>query len=152
MYASVVHSAGQRATLSPQRVKEFENMMKNLVKEGREWEQARVAKQGKKAIPYKPAENPFAPLYKPDQEVLVRVDKYHIPAVRYIPESAKEEQKPLLVAVAGGSVPPPNPPGDGKNPDFYKDLSKLKKMVASDNLANAGNNNFEKNLNTSFKQ
>ena len=149
MFASVSHSVGQRTTLSPQRVEEFENMMKNFVKQGREWEQAKAAKQGKKAIIYKPAENPFAPLYKPDQEVLVKVDKYHIPPARYIPEPVKEEPKQLLVAAAGGSVPPP---GDGKNPDIYKDLSKLEKLAASDNLASINNNSFEKNLNTNFKK
>ena len=88
---SPVFSEAKTVALQPKTVEAFEGMMRDLVKEARNYKSPFAAKQ-KEIIIHNPAKNPFAPLYRPDREVLYTMDKYH----QFEPpkglSSVKEEQ------------------------------------------------------------
>ena len=119
--------------VQPRTVEAFEGMMKDLLKEAKNYKSPFVAT--KKPVVHNPAKNPFAPLYRPDREILYTVDKYH----PFEPPKSlyKERPKEKVFAAAGGSVPPP---GDGNgssniNKNIEKVLVDNKNNILSDNYA-----------------
>ena len=87
MVVGMYQTVGQKVTKNPRTVEEFETMMKETLKEARGYVSPFVKKsaEDKKVITYDPKKNPFAPLYRPDREIIVKKDKYHqIDPVVYI--------------------------------------------------------------------
>ncbi len=131
IYGSVSKEVSQ-----PKTVEAFEGMMKNLLKEAKNYKSPFVAQQ-KEVIIHNPAKNPFAPLYRPDREVLYTMDKFHQaepPRNFYKQEPPKEK----IFAAAGGTVPP-----DDKPSNFNKNLPKVladnKNNIMYDNKADLKN-------------
>lgn len=115
-----VYTSGMRIVAQPRTVEGFETMMKGLAKEAKTYKspfvpkskvENPVIKAKKEIVVYDPSKNPFAPLYKPDSQVLYKLDAYH---QFEPPKYAGEKQKPkqLRYAVASNTVPPEDKPSN----------------------------------------
>jgi hypothetical protein len=126
---------------SPRNVAEFENMMKKLVKESKGYKSPFVAAPDKEIIIHDPKKNPFAPLYRPDKEVLYKLDKYH----KF--EPPKDLRKNV---VSKDCKVAPNFPSEDKPDNFnkYKNLPKYEYIKNNSGIYNAkknyNNNMFKK--------
>ena len=138
-------SFGERIAKSPKTVEEFEAMMKESVKIGKTYVSPFVKKtpeNKKEVIIHDPQKNPFAPLYRPDKEVIYTKDKYHIIDPPRVLGNKKEEPKKLLVAVGAGSVPPSGGGGTPpeKDPKIFninlEKIADMKNSFVKENLNN----------------
>lgn len=147
MVVGLYRSVEQGVVRNPKTVEEIETMVKQSLKEVKNYKNPFQNKQinEKRIVIHDPAKNPFAPLYRPDKEVLFTKDKYHIiEPPRYIAPK-KEEPKVLLVAAGAGGIPPSGNGGD-KSP-FIKDLTKYAKYSGVNNSIPSKNSNmYNKNI------
>lgn len=148
MVVGMYRTIEQKVVSNPRTVEEFEAMMKESVKQSKNYVSPFVKKKpsdAKEVIIHDPKKNPFAPLYRPDKEVIFYIkDKYHIAEPpRYL--GAKEEKpKVLLVAAGAGGVPPSNNGGDKSS--FIKDLTKFEKYKNVKNTFEQDSSMYNKNI------
>lgn len=116
MVAGMHKSMGQNVFGTPKTIEEFENVMKKVVNASKEYKRPQ---ETKKIIVHDPAKNPFAPLYRPDREVIFVKDKYHATPMLDLRKEVKPE-KPLRFAVGAGGIPPEKDPSMYNNIDFEK--------------------------------
>ncbi len=135
MVAGIFGSVSKGSS-QPKTVEAFEGMMKNLVAEAKSYKSPFVADK-KKIVVHDPKRNPFAPLYRPDREVLYTMDKYHQAEP---PRSLYKEQPPKekVFAVAGGTVPPGDEPSNF-NKNLPKVLADNKNSITYNNKADLKN-------------
>ena len=147
MVVGMYQGAKQTVTRNPRTVEEFEEMMKESVKAAKGYKSPFVKKtpsDSKKVIVHDPAKNPFAPLYRPDREVLVTKDRYHITEPARVLGKKEEEPRVLLVAAGAGGVPPSNNGGDKSL--FIKDLTKFEKYENVKNTFEQDTSMYNKNI------
>lgn len=136
---SPVFNEAKVVALQPKTVEAFEGMMRDLVIKSRNYKSPFAAKQ-KEIIIHNPAKNPFAPLYRPDREVLYTMDKYH----QFEPpkglSSVKEEQPKKIFAAAGGTIPP-DPSKNIYNNNFKESLTDFKNNLVTKDISIMNKNN-----------
>ena len=134
MVSGMYMTAGQEVFGNAKTVPEFEELMKKVAKASKTYRQPQDS--AKKVITHNPEKNPFAPLYRPDREVLFIQDHYH-----YAPPQAVEGKQIVQkysFATDGATIPPAN---DGPS-NFNKNVKKNVDNSIKD--SNIDNNTFSK--------
>lgn len=114
MYAAMGQDVFGKARTIP----EFEEIMKKVVKASKMYKQPQNT--AKKVVVHNPEKNPFAPLYRPDREVLFRQDSYHYAPPQII--GGEKPVKQLRFASGGATLPPPNDGPSNFNKNVKKDV------------------------------
>lgn len=119
MVSGMFMTAGQDVFGKAKTIPEFENIMKKVAQASKTYYRQPQA-TAKKVVVHNPEKNPFAPLYRPDREVLFRQDGYH-----YAPPQVIGVEKPVKqyrYASDGATIPPSNDGPSNFNKNIKKDV------------------------------